>query len=317
MPTPQANARQAARIADARQKVEAATAADSAAQKALQEAQKKLADATAANPPDPTRVSAARGDLEQAREKAEEARENLQVLEKQLNALLSSGNEENSTIRIAMILVQYGIFALLSAIVLGFLMYGIFSNNLLPSISSTPSARGLITFLIAVVTVTIALILVLATVVSDSPDREKRFSHGKEILTALIGVLGTIVGFYFGNTSDGAGKALEVAPAFLSSENPKAKEKIKLRSFVSGGRAPYTFDVHFTPGIFADIKAGKSVDGLIDVDVEAPAVTVDTDVTYLIRVKDSDGKTGHFNSVESMKKIHLKAPAAEKNKGDK
>lgn len=319
MSTAQANARQAARIAELKQKVDAATAADAVAQKALQDAERKLAEALAANPPDAGKVSAARGEVEQAREKADEARENLQFLHKQFDSILSGRDDENALTRLILVGVQYGIFAVLAAIVLGFLMYGIFSNTLLPSISSTPSARGLITFLIAVVTVTIALILVLATVVSDSPDREKRFLHGKEILTALIGVLGTIVGFYFGNTGNGSGKTLDVAPGFLSNENPVAKEKVKLRSFVSGGRPPYSFDVHFTPGILAEIK-GKSPDGLIDVELEIPAVTANTEVTYLLRVKDSDGNTGHFNSTEAQKKITLKAPppakAKEKDKKD-
>ena len=94
-------------------------------------------------------------------------------------------------------------FGVLALVVLVFLMYGITSHNLLPSLASIPVSRGLITFLIAVVTVMIALILVLATVVSDSPDLFKRFSQGKEVLTMLIGVLGTIVGFYFGNPADG------------------------------------------------------------------------------------------------------------------
>jgi hypothetical protein len=60
-------------------------------------------------------------------------------------------------------------------------------------------ARGLITFLVAVVTIAIALILTLSAVSNNSNDFKERFALGKEVLTVLIGVLGTIIGFYFGS----------------------------------------------------------------------------------------------------------------------
>jgi len=63
----------------------------------------------------------------------------------------------------------------------------------------TNVARGLITFLVAMVTVAIALILTLSAVLSNSTDYKERFALGKEVLTIFIGVLGTIIGFYFGS----------------------------------------------------------------------------------------------------------------------
>ena len=60
-------------------------------------------------------------------------------------------------------------------------------------------ARGLITTLFAIMTVALALILILSVLFSSSPDYEKRFVLGKEVLTIFIGILGTIVGFYFGS----------------------------------------------------------------------------------------------------------------------
>lgn len=69
-------------------------------------------------------------------------------------------------------------------------------------------ARGLITFLFTVTTVGIALILAVATLLStSSPDDDKRFDRGKQVLTVLIGVLGTIVGFYFGADTKGSQQA--------------------------------------------------------------------------------------------------------------
>lgn len=68
------------------------------------------------------------------------------------------------------------------------------------ALSNKEVARGLITFLIAIATVGIALILAISTlVITEGPDDDKRFDRGKQVLSVLIGVLGTIVGFYFGS----------------------------------------------------------------------------------------------------------------------
>jgi hypothetical protein len=87
-------------------------------------------------------------------------------------------------------------FAGITLIVLGIVAWGISGQGgVLVSLSNADIARGLIAFLIVVVTVGIALILVLSTVISD--DAATRFDHGKQVLTAMLGILGTVAGFYF------------------------------------------------------------------------------------------------------------------------
>jgi hypothetical protein len=187
------------------------------------------------------------------------------------------------------IVLQYLVFTILACIVLYYLMKGISSS---PPEGTTP--RGLITFLIAVVTVAIALILVLATIVSDSPDREKRFSQGKEVLTALIGVLGTIVGFYFGSSVD-TPKSLSFDPVVITREG----ETITLNTSVHGGKAPYSFEITFTPSTIPAEK-GETRDGQIKVVRNVPQAV---DVSFVISVRDSEGKT---SSVDSKKALHRK-----------
>jgi hypothetical protein len=61
-------------------------------------------------------------------------------------------------------------------------------------------ARGMITFAVAIVTVAIALIL-LFYIVFASGEREEmkeRFTFGKDVLMVFVGILGTIMGFYYG-----------------------------------------------------------------------------------------------------------------------
>jgi hypothetical protein len=75
-------------------------------------------------------------------------------------------------------------------------------GQFLQNLADKEVARGLITFLIAITTVGIAIILAIATISGNSGKGidPGQFDRGKQVLTILIGVLGTIVGFYFGST---------------------------------------------------------------------------------------------------------------------
>jgi hypothetical protein len=61
-------------------------------------------------------------------------------------------------------------------------------------------ARGLMTFLIVAATISIAIVLVAFGLYSRDGDPEfwkLRFSLSKDVLTAFMGILGTIMGFYY------------------------------------------------------------------------------------------------------------------------
>lgn len=60
--------------------------------------------------------------------------------------------------------------------------------------------RGLITFSVAIVTVAIALIMVFYSVFGSGLAEEikERFTFGKDILMVFVGILGTVMGFYYG-----------------------------------------------------------------------------------------------------------------------
>ncbi len=191
--------------------------------------------------------------------------------------------------------LNYLVFGVLAAVVLVFLMYGIASHELLPLLASISVSRGLITFLITVVTVTIALILVLATVVSESSDLGRRFSQGKEVLSMLIGVLGTIVGFYFGNPTDGP-KPLSIAPPSISNESPVGGETINFMTVISGGRAPYSYQVSFDPKNVISDKQGPSANGHVRLNgLQTKVVTADTTVKFQISAHDMDGKMATYD----------------------
>jgi hypothetical protein len=66
-------------------------------------------------------------------------------------------------------------------------------------------ARGVITFLFAFGTISIALLIAAASYWAANGDGLKeRFGYAKDILMVLIGILGTIIGFYFGTSGNPA-----------------------------------------------------------------------------------------------------------------
>lgn len=93
---------------------------------------------------------------------------------------------------------------------------------LLARLANLETSRGLITFVFTVGVIALALIIVTANVMTG--DKEgSRFERSKEILTSLIAILGTILGFYFGK-ADGADIA-QPEPATSEQtveENPEA-----------------------------------------------------------------------------------------------
>ena len=89
-------------------------------------------------------------------------------------------------------------------------------------------ARGLITFSVAIVTVAIALLLVLYLVLGGGTNEElkDRFTFGKDILLVFVGILGTIMGFYYGadkvsNKDVAAIAAVVQKPASQPTNNPE------------------------------------------------------------------------------------------------
>jgi hypothetical protein len=145
-----------------------------------------------------------------------------------------------------------GIITLLT--LLAVLAVSLFTHNgPLEELGNLEIARGLITFLIAFTTVGIALILTISTVVAqDSPENDKRFDRGKQVLTTLIGVLGTIVGFYFAGVQ-GAGMS---TPAISSMVLPNGTVGTKYNDtqlVESGGTPPFKWKADGLPkGLLLD-----------------------------------------------------------------
>ncbi len=188
-------------------------------------------------------------------------------------------------------------------------------KELLELLSQASQARALITFLMAFVTVSVAIILIMYAALSESDQAKERFIMGKEIFTALLGILGTIVGFYFGATKDagpppqpGQTPPAAVATIKLSSDQLTKTQPITLEGKITAGTAPYTYAITFEPkNILADIPATESKDGNIKQELTIPAnLTSGGNVGFQIDIKDKDGKP--FVYKDDTRKIQVKIP---------
>ena len=98
------------------------------------------------------------------------------------------------------------------------LIYGIFmSPSFLKDMAEPGNARGLITFLFAFATIAVIIITVIATFWVKMEEVEQRGTLAKEILAILIGIMGTILGFYFGSAKP---EAPTVAPTEIVTPAP-------------------------------------------------------------------------------------------------
>lgn len=136
-------------------------------------------------------------------------------------------------------LIVLSVIALIGAAVLGF------DRGVLNSMARPEAARGLITYLFAVVTIGTAMVLVLSALVGPNEAiDDERFQRGKEVLALMLGIFGTIVGFYFASGTPALGgetaivrlSALDVTPRVI-----EAGGKVTVRAVFSGGVLPYRF----------------------------------------------------------------------------
>lgn len=188
------------------------------------------------------------------------------------------------------------------------------SGTVIEGLPDAAYARGVITFIIAVATIAIALILTVTAVQrGQSTDKEEReaaagrFERGKQVLTILVGILGTIVGFYFGSGDDDRADVRVLRPRFEVAKLVEGHSAI-LSTAASGGSSPYSYTVMFD-GLDMEERAGETADGWISESFDLPEVSGDqaTEFTVKIIVKDSDDRSAE---AETESKLENPPPQA-------
>jgi hypothetical protein len=201
-------------------------------------------------------------------------------------------------------------FILLGLAVLWFISRRLDSNTL-QQLNDIATARGLITFVLAVSTVAAAMILVLAAIASEgaADDIKMRLGEGRQVLAPLIGILGTIVGFYFGQGPATAGQSaagapqaqtLRVGPVVPSTQQVAPGGVVTITSSVAGGRPPYTFTITL-PGMGSPVSDKLTAAGDIRRDITIPKDAKPADVTAQVTVEDSAGASAGLKAERIIK----------------
>ena len=191
--------------------------------------------------------------------------------------------------------VQYIFLAILAA-AFAYPMYKVFTTTSL-DLKNAENARGRITFVVSFGTFAIGLILVMsAAFLSGSKDLDRRFAFGKDVFTVLVGVLGTVMGFYYGQNAS-AQQALHISAPQVSSTAPQLGSEVILTATISGGTTPYMYTVNFDPknAVTGELLVAKdSADGKINqkFTLGADAALVDKPVAYTIEATDAKGVKG-------------------------
>lgn len=93
--------------------------------------------------------------------------------------------------------VSSNMVLLIIVLVIGAVLIFLARAPIIYKLSEPALARGVITFIICIATIALAFIMVYQAFLGQSDDT--KFRRAREIFTGLMGVLGTIVGFYFGS----------------------------------------------------------------------------------------------------------------------
>ncbi len=171
-------------------------------------------------------------------------------------------------------------------------------------LSNKDAARGMITYVVSVVTVAIGLLLVVsAAFLSGSKDLEKRFAFGKDVFTVLVGVLGTVMGFYYGqtaaaggptNTPGQTGQTIQISAPQLTPP-PRVGAEFTMTANITGGEKPYTYTVTFSnpAAITGNPSVPPQTDGTISQKFGiAGTAPPNQAITYKIDVTDKNGLKG-------------------------
>jgi hypothetical protein len=183
-----------------------------------------------------------------------------------------------------------GIYVLLLAATFGS------DNGLLANMAQHDFARGVITYLFAVTTIGTAVVLVLSALTGeDNEQMEKRFQKGKEVLSLMLGVFGTIVGFYFGSDvrrpPQPETNVLQITRLHLSQTKLVSGEELTVTAVASGGAPPYKYGIVLGAGKEIAFEKNVKNNGRILERVVAPDVSVPTKIDVKLGVKDSTDKT--------------------------
>lgn len=208
----------------------------------------------------------------------------------QRNALLSSLAKEfalwQSPARSWSEVVGLLFLAAFGLIVAGVLVWGVFwhGSAFIGSIAKADQARGLITFLFSFTTIALFVLIAITTFWMEKDDVEARFAKAKDLLTLMIGIFGTILGFYFGSLANSQGPSNQSELSLTNFGVPSVAvapgDKTTIGATVTGGKLPLKYDV-----LFSDLMGSVDASNLSIKDQQIKDNKVDQQITIPMTIK--------------------------------
>jgi len=181
---------------------------------------------------------------------------------------------------------------LFGVVIAAAMLVGLFYPRFYTSLATTEQARGLITFLFVLCTSGVILLTAIAIFWMDDKDNIKdRFAYAKDLLTIIIGVLGTILGFYYGLQAS-SGATMGITNVTLSKPIAKTNDKVTFTGQVVGGKGPFTGTIEFTdptgavPEVATMKKDIKSDTGSISQTIDIPTVSKPGSLLFILTARD-------------------------------
>ncbi|MEM6468060.1 MAG: hypothetical protein AAF802_00720 [Planctomycetota bacterium] len=180
---------------------------------------------------------------------------------------------------------------LLGLLVVLFIAWMVFLLRDPTQFADVDKARGLITVLFGVGTVAISITLFLSSLITLDSDVtfKERFSMAKEVLTVMIGIFGTIVGFYFGSTNITTNiESPSIGEVLLPAGGVAVGGDTQITLLIDGGEPPYTGIVEFRDKLNPVSFQSKS--RLATIPLSLKAVEVPAVLEFKIVVADEKGR---------------------------
>jgi hypothetical protein len=173
--------------------------------------------------------------------------------------------------------------------------WGLSSSDFYSSLALTEQGRGLITFLFALTATAIILMHSIAIFsFKDSKDLEGRIGPAKDVLTVVIGVLGTIIGFYFGSSVDSRMNIsnISINPSVLTKTTPK----VDLHARINGGVGPFQYTIHYGDTSVSDVSQVSHIRKELNISKEISQPDVKS-LNITLAVTDSRGNQAHSTAI--------------------
>jgi hypothetical protein len=166
------------------------------------------------------------------------------------------------------------------------LAVGLSNSSFFGSLAQVDQARGLITFLVAVCAVAVILLTAINIFWGNNATFNDRFAAAKDLVTLVVGVLGTILGFYFGTlTSERLLQLSFDSPASYSVV--ATGSDINVRATARNGASPYNFDLLVVDAegkpVSKSVDNKQSDNSSIREDIKAPTAPGKYSIILLLR----------------------------------